>query len=341
MCSEFSTSSQASADSALALSKRADLKLSRSAKLSHSPAASSPVTGPTCPVMTTCKPSPQSDLLPMALPLMSSAAGFPAKTSAQPERAQGLPVSDPASGQRLPDWLASYDPATSSWKTSQLCLDGALEPYSETWPRSGMTQSGIAYRLPPLVPLTAGTASGLWPTPNTSEAKSDTHNVQNRIAKGKQVMLCHAVRLWPTPDAMVANLSEDLDNWTARRDRVKAKKKNGNGFGMPLAVAVRMWPTASARDWKDTPGMARTGTNPDGSKRQRADQLARAVYSEQDSHKGDGSLNPTWVEWLMGFPLGWTDLKASATPSSPKSPNSSATPSSKRKRAANPIQPGE
>jgi DNA (cytosine-5)-methyltransferase 1 len=21
-----------------------------------------------------------------------------------------------------------------------------------------------------------------------------------------------------------------------------------------------------------------------------------------------GSLNPTWVEWLMGWPLGWTDL---------------------------------
>jgi hypothetical protein len=20
-------------------------------------------------------------------------------------------------------------------------------------------------------------------------------------------------------------------------------------------------------------------------------------------------LNPTWVEWLMGLPLGWTDLK--------------------------------
>lgn len=23
-----------------------------------------------------------------------------------------------------------------------------------------------------------------------------------------------------------------------------------------------------------------------------------------------GTLNPTWVEWLMGFPLGWTDLNA-------------------------------
>ena len=22
-----------------------------------------------------------------------------------------------------------------------------------------------------------------------------------------------------------------------------------------------------------------------------------------------GPLNPTWVEWLMGWPLGWTDLK--------------------------------
>jgi len=24
---------------------------------------------------------------------------------------------------------------------------------------------------------------------------------------------------------------------------------------------------------------------------------------------GGGKLNPTWVEWLMGWPLGWTDLK--------------------------------
>ena len=22
-----------------------------------------------------------------------------------------------------------------------------------------------------------------------------------------------------------------------------------------------------------------------------------------------GHLNPTWVEWLMGWPVGWTDLK--------------------------------
>jgi len=27
-----------------------------------------------------------------------------------------------------------------------------------------------------------------------------------------------------------------------------------------------------------------------------------------------GMLNPTWVEWLMGFPIGWTDLEDSETP---------------------------
>ena len=32
-----------------------------------------------------------------------------------------------------------------------------------------------------------------------------------------------------------------------------------------------------------------------------------------------GQLNPMWVEWLMGFPLGWTVLDASEMPSFRKS----------------------
>jgi hypothetical protein len=31
----------------------------------------------------------------------------------------------------------------------------------------------------------------------------------------------------------------------------------------------------------------------------------------------DGYLNPTWIEWLMGFPPAWSDPD-SGTPSSPK-----------------------
>jgi hypothetical protein len=45
-----------------------------------------------------------------------------------------------------------------------------------------------------------------------------------------------------------------------------------------------------------------------------------------------GALNPTWVEWLMGFPLGWTALDASETPSSRKSSRSSGGRSSRTKK---------
>jgi hypothetical protein len=37
-----------------------------------------------------------------------------------------------------------------------------------------------------------------------------------------------------------------------------------------------------------------------------------------------GLLNPPWCESFMGYPPGWTELEPSETPSSLKSPNSSA-----------------
>jgi hypothetical protein len=43
-----------------------------------------------------------------------------------------------------------------------------------------------------------------------------------------------------------------------------------------------------------------------------------------ESPLGFGGLNPTWVEWLMGYPIGHTDLRDSATRSSRRSPKSSA-----------------
>src|SRR5205823_3553625 len=93
---------------------------------------------------------------------------------------------------------------------------------------------------------------------------------------------------------------------------------NGNGFGMPLTVAARMWPTPTSRDWKD--GRKPYDRKKDGTPTQDTPKRVLAANGET----ANGVLNPTWVEWLMGFPLGWTDLEASVTPSSPKSQNSSA-----------------
>ena len=54
--------------------------------------------------------------------------------------------------------------------------------------------------------------------------------------------------------------------------------------------------------------------------------LKKKVGKEEALKMGAGNggqLNPTWVEWLMGFPPGWTDLNPSGTPSSPNAPNTS------------------
>ena len=70
-----------------------------------------------------------------------------------------------------------------------------------------------------------------------------------------------------------------------------------------------MWPTPSARDWKDSPGMSKEGVNPDGSGRKRDDQLARKVFAEENAQPA-GQLNPTWVEaYLMNWPVAWTSME--------------------------------
>ena len=83
------------------------------------------------------------------------------------------------------------------------------------------------------------------------------------------------------------------------------------------------WPTASARDWKDTPGMSETGTNPDGSTRSRLDQLPRVagltVTGSPAATEKPGQLNPAHSRWLMGYPAEWDACAPTAMPSSRKS----------------------
>lgn len=58
-----------------------------------------------------------------------------------------------------------------------------------------------------------------------------------------------------------------------------------------------LWPTPRASDG------AKGGPNQRGSKGQQVNLSAQA----------GGSLNPQWVEWLMGYQIEWTELSASAT----------------------------
>src|SRR3990167_11408856 len=216
---------------------------SRSAKSNHTAEPSSQSTGPMSPAMTTCAPSPQTGSMQTEFPWTSSAEASPARTSAPLDRAKALTARAADYGRSTPVSFANYDRAASSWKTLTTSFIEGLGVFSETWPRSGMTRNGIAYQLPPLVPLTVEIEFGSLPD---------------------------AVKRWPTPKAQ--------DSRHAMWDRGKSN------------------------------------------------------LGEEIAELHNGRLNPTWVEWLMGFPLMWTVLQVSEMPLSRKSRKSSVKPSCKQKK---------
>ncbi len=57
--------------------------------------------------------------------------------------------------------------------------------------------------------------------------------------------------------------------------------------------------------------------------------FANVAPKNKSQDRDGGPLNPAWCEWYMGFPIGWTELEDSETPSSRKSRNLSAGASSK------------
>jgi hypothetical protein len=237
--------------------------------------------------------------------LTSSPAASPAKTSATPAKAPGSTGHARVFGTSTPDSFASYDPATSSWRTSQLSLLEEWSEFSETWPRSGMTRNGTAYRLQPLAPLTGGTGSGSLPTP-TAKA--------NMLAPSMQKWAAHR-NLWPTPTAR---------DWKDTGDLTRVPE-NSLLPRVVDRVERESWATPTAwlgRRPAHAEGNAERWHNPERSN-ELSDQLAASGTT--------GSLNPTWVEWLMGFPTGWTDLEASGTPSSRRSRSGSAGESSSTK----------
>jgi len=95
-----------------------------------------------------------------------------------------------------------------------------------------------------------------------------------------------------------------------------AKAKEGGTLIEALSARTN-WPTPRAQNAE--PRNFNVWRRPDGEPQN----LENAV-AKRDPGAIGGSLNPTWVEWLMGFPLGWTALDASETPSSRKSRRSSS-----------------
>jgi len=117
-----------------------------------------------------------------------------------------------------------------------------LDVFSETFPTSGSTRSGVAFALPtwePATDVSASSSSPLLKTPTSQLAvNGGSQHPDKRKAGGHGPTLADEIEhLLPTPSACVANDGESTESWLARRERVKLTAANGNGMGMPLTIA--------------------------------------------------------------------------------------------------------
>jgi hypothetical protein len=147
----------------------------------------------------------------------------------------------------------------------------------------------------------------LFPTPTMQDYK---HRGPNSIQQG----LANAAR-YPTPQ------ERDWKNGS-KENSGRVKKRNEQGFSpnfndfvlwstprnntgpstdkkhISLDGAVKFWGTPTANDAKNTLSKSQRGRNT----------LTAHIIEAGDVEKG-GQLNPDWVEALMGYPLGWTDIR--------------------------------
>ena len=181
-----------------------------------------------------------------------------------------------------------------------------------TWSVSDITSRCLLLRLRLSVRSTGESEFSLWPTVTTMDhlpAKSEEALMReasvarpgrSRPANLRDCVTPESMAMWPTPTVMD---SKGLE----RRLRKDATGTRSVLLSQKVALVEdqrRMYATPQARDF-------RTG------------QIERWADPKRSRNLNDqcgGQLNPTWVEWLMGFPIGWTELSASETPSAPSKP---------------------
>ena len=230
--------------------------------------------------------------------LMSYREAFHALTLVQREKAQESMEKTQDSGEKWRGSFVKYSPDSHSWKTHQCSLAGDLDEFLETWPQWGLMRDGECWEQQTLERHIRGTGYGLSPnnidsfhTPNTTGLDGGSNS---RRALKKRI------QMWRTPDTGVGGTSGLLKEG-------KTHRENGQPIQIRLVDQVNnphLWPTPCSTDYK---GSGKTG--------QLRDRLDYAVergatksktYGEQQI---TGQLNPPFPEWLMGWPLGWTDLK--------------------------------
>jgi DNA (cytosine-5)-methyltransferase 1 len=235
------------------------------------------------------------------------------------------------SGTKWLGLLKTYDLDGSLGKMCEALLtcQWASKEVSLTWRVSDTKPHHLLFQLAPQMPNTDENDVGLWATPNTMDhlpqrSEEATIRMMNGHRKGRskpsnlrEQVDENTMKMWPTPTATPRGAHTGKMSGSVSEDGKTSIRGNGTKFGATLQTAVamaekkkrEMYPTPTARDYKDS------GENLDLYRSKRQDtQLGVIVkrMSEIDDSKSDqdqsgGSLNPEWVEWLMGYPIGHTE----------------------------------
>jgi hypothetical protein len=140
-------------------------------------------------------------------------------------------------------------------------------------------------------------------------------------------LLPEQIHLFPTPRA--------ADGMKGQRTKKGAEKEVSRGHGMDLPTFTQLYPTPTVRGNDNRKGSsAHSGdglstfvkqmfptptVNDSKNNNPPSQRTENGHHSNPLNALAGGSLNPDWVEWLMGFPCGWTEPGGIANPAFPES----------------------
>ena len=90
----------------------------------------------------------------------------------------------------------------------------------------------------------SGSLAASWPTPTSMSPETEEYNRAGDSCNLRKIRL---LAPWPTPDAGAFAVGADLETHLKRVAKLKAKKINGNGAGLPLGIVAQLAPWGTPR----------------------------------------------------------------------------------------------